>query len=141
MGANPITVTLHDGNSQAFDDLVNWVENGTPPQSAGNSTKLGILATGPGSYGTRPVCPWPTTAVWNGTGPVNVASSYNCQGNIDNNVTGVGPGAAAGTVTVSNGLPVQCSMLHTIYGDETSNRLNNQELGIDPALCPAHTSP
>ena len=140
VGANPVSVTLQNGNSQAFDDLVNWVEAGTPPQSAGDSTKLGILATGPASYGTRPVCPWPTTAVYGGSGSTMLASSYNCQGNIDNNVTGIGLGTS-GTITVNNGVPVSCLMLHTIYGDETSNRLNNQELGIDPASCPAHTSP
>jgi hypothetical protein len=137
VGANPVSVTLFDGNSQAFDDLVKWVETGIPPQSAGDSTKLGILATGSTNYGTRPVCPWPTTAVYSGTGSTKVAANYNCQGNIENNVTGVGQDAPAGTITVTAGLPVSCLMLHTVYGDETSNRLNNEELGIDPALCPA----
>lgn len=133
-GANPTTV-LPNGNSQLFDDLVKWVETGTPPQSAGNSTKLGILATGSVSYGTRPICPWPTTAVYQ-SGPTNVASSYTCQGNIDANVTGVS-GGPSGIITVDSGVPVVCKMLHTVYGEETSNSLNSKEQGLTGVSCPA----
>ena len=127
-----------------------WVETGTPPQNAGDSTNLGILATGAGIFGTRPVCPWPTTAVWNGTGATNVASSYNCQGNIDANVTGIGSSAPAGTASVSGpelnsgganfpptGTPVTCLMLHTIYGQENSGAPDYAASGI-PATCPRH---
>src|SRR5580692_11632718 len=45
VGASPVAVTLPDGQVQPFDDLVKWVETGVPPQSAGDSTNLGILAT------------------------------------------------------------------------------------------------
>jgi hypothetical protein len=134
-GANPTTI-VPDGNSQLFDDLVKWVETDTPPQSAGDPTKLGILATGSVSFGTRPICPWPTTAVYSGSGSTTVASNYNCQGNIDANVTGVGSGAP-GIVTVDSGVPVVCKMLHTVYGQETSNSLDTAEQGINPAPCPA----
>ena len=49
VGASPATV-LPDGQTQIFDDLVKWVENDVVPQSAGNSTHRGILATGPDSF-------------------------------------------------------------------------------------------
>ena len=44
--SNPVLTVLPDGQSQIFDDLVNWVENGVPPQSAGDSTHLGISVPG-----------------------------------------------------------------------------------------------
>jgi Tannase and feruloyl esterase len=122
-GASPAT-TLPDGQQQIFDDLVKWVETGTPPQSAGDSTHLGILgtsATNP-AVGTRPVCPWPTTAIYNGSGSTTVASNYTCGGNLD-----------AATV---NGQSVLCQGLRTIYGQESSNSLDYAEQGVSPSLCP-----
>lgn len=119
IGASPISPTLLDGQTQIFDDLVKWVETGTPPQSAGNSTKLGILGTSTNSsVGTRPVCPWPTTAIYNGSGATNVASNYTCGGNLDFNVA------------------VLCPGLHTVYGQETSNSLDYADQGLTAAQCP-----
>jgi Tannase and feruloyl esterase len=117
VGANPLT-TLPDGNPQIVDDLVNWVENGVVPQSAGDSTHMGILATGPGTFGTRPVCPWPTTAIYNGSGSTMVASNYHCGGNLDANVATV------------------CFGLHTKFGEETSSATDWQSQGApNPSAC------
>jgi hypothetical protein len=118
VGANPLTV-LPDGNPQILDDMVNWVEKGIVPQSAGDSTHVGILSTGPGSFGTRPICPWPTTAIYSGSGSTAVASNYTCGGNLDANVATV------------------CSGLHTVFGEETSSGSDWKAQGAPPPpACP-----
>jgi len=60
----------------AFGALVNWVENGVPPQS--------LLARG-GSVPTRtrPLCPYPQTAIYNGTGSIDDANSFHCGGGLE----------------------------------------------------------
>jgi hypothetical protein len=59
-----------------FGVLVDWVENGNAPNS--------ILALG-GTVPTRtrPLCPYPQTAVWDGVGDKDVAASFRCGGNIE----------------------------------------------------------
>ncbi len=49
--------------------LVDWVENGVAPEA--------IVGSKPGS--TRPHCPYPQEAVYDGVGDVNVAASYACR--------------------------------------------------------------
>ena len=56
-----------------FGTLVNWVENGVAPDS--------ILSSGGGR--TRPLCPFPQTAIYDGAGDPNVASSFTCGGNLE----------------------------------------------------------
>ncbi len=56
-----------------FNTLVNWVENGVAPDS--------ILASGGGR--TRPLCAFPQTAIYDGVGNPNLASSFECGGNIE----------------------------------------------------------
>jgi feruloyl esterase len=117
VGASPVSVTLQDGQTQIFDDLVTWVEHGTEPQSAGDSTHKGILGTGPGTFGTRPICPWPTTAIYDGTGSTADARSYHCGGNMDSNIS------------------VLCSALHTPNDRPTSNQLDYAPQGLTPGQC------
>ena len=126
VGASPLTITLPDGNSQIFDDLVNWVENGVVPQSAGDATHTGILATGPGAFGTRPICPWPTTAIYSGSGSTAIASNYTCGGNLD-----AFPATAA-----TNNVATICQAPITVYDEENSNSLDYKDLGITSAQCP-----
>jgi hypothetical protein len=59
-----------------FNVLVDWVENGIAPDT--------ILAQG-GSVPTRtrPLCPWPKTAIYNGSGSTDVASNFHCGGNLE----------------------------------------------------------
>ncbi len=116
-------------------DLEKWVETGVPPQSAGDATNLGILASGPGVFGTRPVCPWPTTAIYNGSGSTTVASNYTCGGNLDSHVTGTPVGTPVSFPP--SGTPVVCLNLHTVYGEETSSQLDYAATGVTPAQCPA----
>jgi hypothetical protein len=53
-----------------FTALVNWVEHGVAPDS--------IIATN-STGGTRPICKYPDTLLYNGTGPIFSASSFTCQ--------------------------------------------------------------
>ena len=55
-----------------FDTLVNWVENSVAPDS--------ILASGGGR--TRPLCPYPQTAIFTG-GNTNDAASFRCGGDLE----------------------------------------------------------
>jgi hypothetical protein len=125
-GANPLAALAQDGEPQIFDDLVSWVEKGVEPQSAGDYTHKGILATGPAAVGTRPVCPWPTTAIYNGSGATTVASNFHCGGNLD----------AWPPNKDTNNVPTLCEGLHTRFHHETSAKLNYEELGISPGQCP-----
>jgi hypothetical protein len=119
VGASPTLTIGPDGQAQMFTDLVNWAEKGIVPQSAGDYTHEGILATGPGSFGTRPICPYPTTAIYNGTGSTAVASNYHCGGNLDTKST-------------------LCQLAITKFGQATSNQLNYDEVDVSPGSCERH---
>src|SRR5262249_53391377 len=56
-----------------FDTMGNWVEKGDAPNA--------ILASGGGR--TRPLCRWPQTAIYNGTGSTDEAANFHCGGNVD----------------------------------------------------------
>jgi hypothetical protein len=55
-----------------FEAMVNWSENGTAPDS--------ILSSGGGR--TRPLCPFPQTAIYDGKGDPNLESSFRCGGDL-----------------------------------------------------------
>jgi hypothetical protein len=60
-----------------FDALVDWVENGeAPDQILARSTTGGVIRT-------RPLCPYPETAIYNGTGSTDDASNFHCGGNLE----------------------------------------------------------
>lgn len=56
----------------AFDAVVNWVEKGVAPATLPSSR------TTAGKVQTRPLCPYPSIASWDGKGSVDDASSYSC---------------------------------------------------------------
>jgi len=73
-----------------IDPLVNWVEKGVTPTSvvakargAGTSTIAALInAEVPTSWAadrTRPLCPYPTVATYNGSGDVNKAENFSCK--------------------------------------------------------------
>jgi tannase/feruloyl esterase len=63
-----------------FGALVNWVENGVAPAT--------ILAQGGAvPTRTRPLCPYPTTAIYNGTGSTDDAANFHCGGNLETPAT------------------------------------------------------
>lgn len=57
---------------RAFDAVVNWVERGIAPDT------LPASRTVQGSTETRPLCPYPAVARWDGKGPASEAASYSC---------------------------------------------------------------
>jgi len=120
VGPSPLT-TLPNRNSQLFDDLVKWVEQGFVPSSAGLTTNGGILATG-GSGNptrTRPICPWPTTAIYIGTGSTDVASNFHCSGDLDANPEAL------------------CTMLRAKYKHENEGAVDTSDSAIPAGQCNA----
>jgi feruloyl esterase len=85
--------------------MVNWVENGVAPDV--------IHASGGGR--TRPLCPFPQKAIYNGTGDPNLESSFYCGGNVQTK-------------------EAICAGLVTKYGKETQNSLWTYGL-YNPAAC------
>jgi feruloyl esterase len=55
--------------------VVDWVEDGVAPERlvARKVDAEGVTLM------TRPLCPYPEVAVWDGTGDTNDASSFRCQ--------------------------------------------------------------
>jgi hypothetical protein len=62
-----------------FDALVNWVEKGDAPKNilATNSNAAGVVTR------SRPLCAYPQTAIYNGTGSTDDANSFHCGGNLE----------------------------------------------------------
>jgi hypothetical protein len=61
-----------------FEALVDWVENGNAPER--------ILATTTidgGATRSRPLCPYPHTAIYNGSGSTDDASNFHCGSNLE----------------------------------------------------------
>jgi pimeloyl-ACP methyl ester carboxylesterase len=71
----------HCAVPNAFPQLVNWVENGVAPEQIINSTTVG------GVPRTRLLCPYPQTAIYNGTGDTNNAANFHCGGNLETTAT------------------------------------------------------
>ena len=90
----------------AFPALVNWVENGVAPQQIIN----------PGATRTRLLCPYPQTAVYNGTGDTNNAANYHCGGNLET------------TQTV-------CADVLTKYKHEADGHLDFRGSGVNRNAC------
>jgi feruloyl esterase len=74
--SNPDTFSL-DTTADAVNQLVDWVENGKAP-----NTLLGTKYfndTGPEVVFQRPICPYPSEAVWTGQGNWTNASTWQCK--------------------------------------------------------------
>jgi hypothetical protein len=98
-----------------FGALVNWVEHNVPPQT--------LLASGgsaaPPTGRTRPICLYPQTAIYNGAGSIDAASSFHCGGNLETT-------------------EVVCKDVLTRYKHERHGRLDFEGTGVNPALCRVH---
>ncbi|MFL6566239.1 MAG: tannase/feruloyl esterase family alpha/beta hydrolase, partial [Burkholderiales bacterium] len=92
----------------AFPALVNWVENGVAPAQILNQA------------GTRPVCPYPQTAIYNGSGATNVATNFHCGGNLETTA-------------------VVCADVLTKYKHEANGQLDFRGTGVHRNDCsPRH---
>ena len=64
---------FRDADHHVVSALIKWVEQGMAPERiiatrfSGNTLTL-----------SRPLCPFPAQAIYNGTGDVNVASNFTC---------------------------------------------------------------
>jgi hypothetical protein len=91
-----------------FGALVNWVENGAAPDQILAQTTSGTV--------TRPLCPYPQTAIYNGTGDQNTAASFHCGGNLD--------------------IPeVVCADVLAKYKHEVKGNLDFAGTGVTPKMC------
>jgi hypothetical protein len=61
-----------------FGALVDWVENKVPPQSINAQNTAGGVVTR-----TRPLCPYPQTAIYSGSGSIDDAANFSCGGNLE----------------------------------------------------------
>lgn len=59
--------------ADAFDALVDWVENGRAPE-----TLRGTMGTADGAGASRIMCPWPLVPRYDGRGDKNDADSFSC---------------------------------------------------------------
>ncbi|HEX5352965.1 MAG TPA: tannase/feruloyl esterase family alpha/beta hydrolase [Rhodanobacteraceae bacterium] len=71
------TASKHDPQHDMFDALVQWVEQGIPP-AAIIATKYTDDDPGRPVVMTRPLCPWPQVARYDGHGNTNSATSFTC---------------------------------------------------------------
>ena len=90
----------------AFPALVNWVENGVAPDQIINQT----------GTRTRPLCPYPQTAIYNGSGDTNVAANFHCGGNLETR-------------------SVVCADVLTKYKHEANGHLDFQGTGVNRNAC------
>jgi len=95
-----------------FVALRNWVENGTAPKHLSGLAFSPALDPGR----TRPICPFPKTAIYDGHGDMNNASSFHCGGNLQN-------------------LPVACNDVRTMFGQENTAHLDFEGVGLSSEQC------
>jgi feruloyl esterase len=95
-----------------FGALVKWVEHGEVPET--------LLAAGgsaaPPSGRTRPLCPYPKTAIYKGTGDINDAANYRCGGNLETRAT-------------------VCADVLVKYKHEVNGDLDFRGSGLEPERC------
>ncbi|HVZ31691.1 MAG TPA: tannase/feruloyl esterase family alpha/beta hydrolase [Polyangiaceae bacterium] len=93
-----------------FGALVDWVEKGNVPDQ--------ILAAGGtgGNMRTRPLCPYPQTAVYGGSGSTDTAESFSCGGNLEQP-------------------QVVCADALVTYKSELAGAPDFTASGLDPAAC------
>jgi hypothetical protein len=61
-----------------FEALVDWVENEDSPETiTATVTTNGVVTR------TRPLCPYPQTAIYNGSGSTDDAANFHCGGNLE----------------------------------------------------------
>jgi len=94
-----------------FDALVKWVEQGTAPDTIPAQITTGGVVTR-----TRPLCPYPTTAIYNGSGSTDDAANFHCGGNLEKR-------------------RVVCADVLTRYKHEVNGRLDFKGTGVDREEC------
>jgi len=115
-----------------FNAVINWVENGVAPSQvpgSGNTAVPAFIANSP-TLLTRPLCPYPQTAVYNGSGSLTDGANWKCGGNMEANVPVGTPLSGA------PGQPVPCYDVLAKYKHEVNGPLDYQGSGLNPSVCP-----
>jgi Tannase and feruloyl esterase len=94
----------HCAVPSGFPALVNWVEHGVAPEQIINQS------------GTRPLCPYPQTAIYTGTGSTDDPSNFRCGGNLEKR-------------------QVVCADVLTKYKHEANGPLDFSGTGVDRREC------
>jgi hypothetical protein len=100
-----------------FGALVDWVENGKAPQTILATTT--ITTTNGVVTRSRPLCPYPQTAIYNGSGSTDDAANFHCGGNLEKR-------------------RVVCADVLVKYKHEVDGRLDPEASGIDRDACVRH---
>jgi tannase/feruloyl esterase len=120
-----------------FNAVINWVEKGIAPDQvmgSGNTAVARFIAGSPTTL-TRPLCPYPQTAVYKGSGNVYDAANWQCGGDLEQNVPVGTPLSGA------PGQPVPCYDVLVKYKHEVNGPLDYQGSGLNPAMCPGPAQP
>jgi hypothetical protein len=94
-----------------FGALVGWVEHGTAPEQILATTTVGGAVTR-----SRPLCLYPRTAIYNGSGSTDDAASFHCGGNLEQP-------------------RVVCADVLTRFKHEVDDRLDFAGSGVDRSTC------
>jgi hypothetical protein len=96
-----------------FEALVAWVENNDAPETILAQSTVG------GVTRTRPLCPYPQTAIYRGSGSTDDASNFFCGGNLESR-------------------DVVCDSVLVKYKHEVNGRLDYDEGEIERRRCVGH---
>jgi len=96
-----------------FEALVAWVEDNDAPQTILAQSTVG------GVTRTRPLCPYPQTAIYRGSGSTDDASNFFCGGNLESR-------------------DVVCDSVLVKYKHEVNGRLDYDEGEIERRRCVGH---
>ncbi len=120
-------------NGADFNAVINWVEKGLEPSQVAGSGNSAIPAFNPASPTTltRPLCPYPQTAVYKGSGNINDAANWQCGGDMEKNIPVGTP------LSGPPGQPVACYDVLVKYKHEVNGPLDYQGSGVSPAICHA----
>jgi hypothetical protein len=99
----------HCAVPNGFPALVDWVENGVAPKEI-------IQQSG---TRTRPMCPYPQKAIYNGSGSTDDAANFHCGGNLEKR-------------------EVVCADVLVKYKHEVKGPLDFKGSGIEPDACLGH---
>jgi hypothetical protein len=99
----------HCAVPNGFPALVDWVENGVAPKEI-------IQQSG---TRTRPMCPYPQKAIYNGSGSTDDAANFHCGGNLEKR-------------------SVVCADVLVKYKHEVDGRLDYEGSGVDRDACIGH---
>ena len=95
-----------------FVALVKWAEKSKAPASIMALASPPALKPGR----TRPLCPYPQTAIHDGTGSTLLASSFDCGGNLETR-------------------QIVCDDARTVYQHENDAVLDYRSIGVEPGSC------